>query len=402
MDSTSHDPKSGGENGKTESLPEIRIRLIDKALSVFAMLMIPALVVSTCRTLYTGWKPLYDLQIGIVVALGLVTPLRRRLGTETKIWVVLICCLALAIGGMLQFGLLSASGVIFSTACVLATLLLSHRAGMWFLALAALATVATIAIVEDTLATYTFNVLTYLRHPLSWLGEAIALLLFTGVTVAVLGVTRRTLVHALESLANRNAELEQAYAKLSTEMAEHERLEDEETRFYRDTIASVTGGRLRLVDKAETAEMLRSAEVRRTLTDAESVAVARKEVKAFCAAKGLPGDDLDLFMGGVGEAMANAVKHAGGGEVCMYSTNGSVWVGASDKGPGIPTFALPSVAFRRGYSTKSSMGMGYSIILDAADQITLSTGPEGTVVILTKLIGEEKPCLSLDDLPDTW
>lgn len=64
--------------------------------------------------------------------------------------------------------------------------------------------------------------------------------------------------------------------------------------------------------------------------------------------------------------------------------------------------ALPSVAFRRAYSTKASLGMGYSIMMDVADRITLSTGSGGATVILTKLIAEEKPCLSLEDLSDTW
>lgn len=401
MERTSH-PEDSGETGNTETLSDIRSRVIDKALAVFAILMIPALIISIARTIYTGWKSLYYLQIVVVAVLGLVILLRRKLHTETRVWIVLISCLVLAIGGMLQFGLLSASGVIFSTACILATVLLGERAGAGFLALAATVTLAVVIILRNRLADHTFDVFTYLSHPVSWVGEALALLLFTGVTVAVMGTVRRALLRTLRSLSSRNAELEQAYTSLAAEAAERRRLEEEKQQFYRDTIGSVTDGKLRLVDREETTEVLRSAEVHSAITDPESVSGARGQVKDFCTGKGLSGDNLDLFLVGVGEDMTNALKHAGGGEVAMGSAEGAVWVGVSDTGPGIPTLALPSVAFRRAYSTKASLGMGYSIMMDVADRITLSTGREGATVILTKLIGKEKPCLSLDDLSDTW
>jgi anti-sigma regulatory factor (Ser/Thr protein kinase) len=109
-----------------------------------------------------------------------------------------------------------------------------------------------------------------------------------------------------------------------------------------------------------------------------------------------------MFLASVGEAMTNALKHANGGEVFCGSSREELWVGIADTGPGISTLTIPSAMLRRGYSTKASLGMGFSIMLDASDRVLLSTGPEGTTVILFKRLGEEIPRISLADLADTW
>jgi hypothetical protein len=63
---------------------------------------------------------------------------------------------------------------------------------------------------------------------------------------------------------------------------------------------------------------------------------------------------------------------------------------------------LPRVALEKGYSTKASLGLGYSIILDASDRAVLSTGPEGTLIVMEKDKTPEEPPTNLDILPDTW
>ena len=45
--------------------------------------------------------------------------------------------------------------------------------------------------------------------------------------------------------------------------------------------------------------------------------------------------------------------------------------------------------FRHGFSTKVSLGMGYTIMLELADRLWLATSPAGTVLQLEKRVRPE-------------
>ena len=58
-----------------------------------------------------------------------------------------------------------------------------------------------------------------------------------------------------------------------------------------------------------------------------------------------------------------------------------------------------------GFSTKPSLGMGYSIILSHAKRVHLSTGPHGTTVVMdmrTEAPETPKALVTLDQIPDLW
>jgi hypothetical protein len=63
---------------------------------------------------------------------------------------------------------------------------------------------------------------------------------------------------------------------------------------------------------------------------------------------------------------------------------------------------LPHATLRRGYSSKASMGMGYSIMMEATDNILLCTGSEGTIIVLSVNTVAPRHDMSLDDFPDNW
>lgn len=185
-------------------------------------------------------------------------------------------------------------------------------------------------------------------------------------------------------------------------IAYEKHLDEQKRSFYRDTILSVTEGKLDICEDACVTEYITQAQMKIDVNIASEVADARHAVEAFCRERGLVDDQLDLFMLGVGEAITNAIKHAR--EACVYAgtENGSVWVAVSDKGSGIGSLVLPKAILRRGFSTKPSLGIGYSIMLDVSDSIYLSTGREGTTVVLVKLISANPSEPSLFGLPDTW
>jgi len=179
-------------------------------------------------------------------------------------------------------------------------------------------------------------------------------------------------------------------------------LDEQKRQFYRDTILSVTGGKLNICEAAQIRPYISKAELKIHVRGAHEIAQARREVEAFCRERGLEGDRLDSFMIGVGEALTNAVKHASGGRIYAGVKNGSIWVGISDRGPGIGSLILPRAVLLRGFSTKPSLGLGYTIMLEVADEVLLKTGDRGTTVILVKQIKEPDIRLAPEMLPDTW
>lgn len=185
------------------------------------------------------------------------------------------------------------------------------------------------------------------------------------------------------------------------DITERKRVDSEKRAFYRQTIMSVTDGKLDICEAAEVEAYLACAESTVDLGSADDMARARRMVEAVCTSHGLTGVRSDEFTIAAGEAITNAVKHGSGGRVLAGTSDGNVWVAIADRGHGIDSLILPKAVLRRGFSTKPSLGLGYTIMLDVADRVLLCTGASGTTVILLKSIQPPRP-VTLADVVDTW
>lgn len=90
------------------------------------------------------------------------------------------------------------------------------------------------------------------------------------------------------------------------------------------------------------------------------------------------------------EAITNAIKHAQGGYVQIYKKDDIIQVLVTDSGPGIDFKNLPKATLLAGYSTKGTLGVGFSVMLELCDRILLSTQPGNTMVILEKSVKEKE------------
>jgi PAS domain S-box-containing protein len=185
------------------------------------------------------------------------------------------------------------------------------------------------------------------------------------------------------------------------DITERKRTEEEKREFYRETILNVTDGKLSICDEIDIQPYQDRSTLQIKLNNAADIAQVRNEVEHFCKQQILSEDRINEFMIGIGEAIANAVKHSGCGTVFAGANDESVWVGVSDKGPGIESLILPRAVLRHGFSTKRSLGLGYSMMLQVADHILLKTDKTGTSVLLLKNCREEVRT-ALDMIPDTW
>jgi PAS domain S-box-containing protein len=152
---------------------------------------------------------------------------------------------------------------------------------------------------------------------------------------------------------------------------------------YVDVLDAVTGGKLILLTDAELRDELGTPvldpvafSVPAELADARRTVVAAAEER-------FPGRirHTDL-LSTVGEALDNAIKHAGGGTYQAFARDGSLQIAITDDGPGIDFRTLPRATLVPGFSTAASLGMGFTIMLQLCERVMLATRPGRTVVTL--------------------
>jgi PAS domain S-box-containing protein len=185
------------------------------------------------------------------------------------------------------------------------------------------------------------------------------------------------------------------------DITERKQAEQERRAFYRETILNATDGKLLISDEVDIEPYVSTAGITIDLSSPSEVGLVRDTAKRFLSAHGLFEDRLNDFLIAISEGTANVAKHAGSGHIYVGADNVSVWAVVSDRGPGISSLILPKAVLLRGFSTKPSMGLGYSVMLQLADRVLLKTDRNGTDVVMIKFLHEE-PVDTLASIPDTW
>jgi len=151
--------------------------------------------------------------------------------------------------------------------------------------------------------------------------------------------------------------------------------------FHRQTLRSVTGGRLRLCEPADVPALLRGERLlSMPLLEAPDVSLFRRHLRTIAARRGFSDGRLDDLCSCVSEAAANAVRHSGGGVVQVWAADEGVTVLVSDCGAGLAPDALLGAGEG---APGDTLGLGFRLMLALADTVALSTGAEGTQLVLT-------------------
>ncbi|MBE0476139.1 MAG: ATP-binding protein [Coriobacteriia bacterium] len=153
-------------------------------------------------------------------------------------------------------------------------------------------------------------------------------------------------------------------------------------RAYMDVLDAVSGGKLVLMTREEIEAALGEATgPPRPMESYLDVSEARPRLAEELLRLGLA-VDADLFLHPFAEAATNAVKHAGRGEWSVRVKDRAVQVVVADHGGGIDFRTLPAATLVPGYSTVPTLGMGFTIMLQYADRVLLTTESGRTVVAL--------------------
>jgi CheY-like chemotaxis protein len=209
---------------------------------------------------------------------------------------------------------------------------------------------------------------------------------------------KRHQAHLEEQVEQRTAALRLALDEVVATQKRLLEAEQEKKYFYGEVLRTVTEGKFHLVDDADlVADGQLAAE--EPLETPEACRRLRLLLEAIAQNAGMDADRTSDLLLGVGEAAANAVKHAGQGHSAIYVSEEQVTVQVRDQGQGIRAAALPASVLLAGYSTKISLGMGFTLMLNVVDRLRLATSQEGTVVQLEKTIlpmeDEEERLLAL-------
>lgn len=158
------------------------------------------------------------------------------------------------------------------------------------------------------------------------------------------------------------------------------------TRAYQDVLSAATRGRLLLMDTDEIHPLLAEGERlgSQRLDHMMDGQAARHLIEQAAQEAGLSGSDVFRLKVCASEAMTNVFKHAGRGSVEVRRTEDRIRVIVSDQGDGIPLEILPRAILVEGYSTKHSLGKGFSIMLQYLDRLVICTSAGGTTMILER------------------
>lgn len=173
--------------------------------------------------------------------------------------------------------------------------------------------------------------------------------------------------------------------------------EIEKKTFCRDVVLAVTQGKFHLVESHEF-HPLPNAGPEYPLADPEDCAGMRRLLEPFAREAGMEEECVQDLLLIAGEAATNTVKHAVGGRWQAGHDGKGVWVRVWDTGGGIHANELPRVLFKKGYSSKISLGLGYTLMLSLSDEMLLATDATGTTLQFFKSMHKEEEAGEFDDL----
>jgi anti-sigma regulatory factor (Ser/Thr protein kinase) len=174
------------------------------------------------------------------------------------------------------------------------------------------------------------------------------------------------------------------------------RQEENIRRAYVDVLDAVTGGKLILLTDEELAGQLGVPLMKpESVTAPRGLSEARATIASVAAEQFPDWAPVIDVRTPVGEALVNALRHAGGGTYQLFAREATLQVMIRDEGPGIDFRTLPRATLQRGFSTESSLGMGFTIMLQVCERVLLSTRPGRTSVVL-EFAAKQPPMEALD------
>lgn len=161
--------------------------------------------------------------------------------------------------------------------------------------------------------------------------------------------------------------------------------EDTEWKIYRDVISAATQGQFLLISDEEI-DQYKSGVVfcEGEIKNRSDIPLCRNNAKANLEKMGIDKSKMMNWLLVLSEAITNTIKHGEEGKMTLIDDekNNEVRFVIEDKGPGFSLKDLPNMTLLSGYSTKRSMGQGFTLMMKMAQRVLLSNSTEGATIIL--------------------
>ena len=187
-----------------QNLKNVRTELIHSIFTALSILGPLAVLGSLSRAFSIGWKPVMFLQVAAVILVLLVSLFRHKLTLGFKSACFIGVLFVPAIGGIIQFGLLSTMIICLAVAPSFALMLYGKRSAIIiFVAAIGSFCLIGIRIISEGIIP-PVDLAAYIVSPLAWLNAALTNLLITGLLLFAHYRYSRTLVKALETLQQQD------------------------------------------------------------------------------------------------------------------------------------------------------------------------------------------------------
>ncbi|WP_180956471.1 ATP-binding protein [Bacillus canaveralius] len=161
--------------------------------------------------------------------------------------------------------------------------------------------------------------------------------------------------------------------------------ENNEWEVYRDVIYAATQGQFLLISYEEVNKYTEGTVLLNTeIKNRSDIPVSRNQAKDTLEQKGFSKSKIMSWILVLSEAITNTIKHAEEGKLTIIEDkkNNEIRFVIEDKGPGFALKELPKNTLLAGYSSKKSMGQGFTLMMKMARQVLLFTSSKGSTIIL--------------------
>ena len=188
------------------------------------------------------------------------------------------------------------------------------------------------------------------------------------------------------NVVSRKAKYGYGGGKMDVQQDLEENKEQSEKLFkaYKDVIFAATQGKINLLNYRDSISIASEGILCMNflLEQPEHVTLARQRIIDMLTQKKNLLHRLDKIELCVSEAATNVIKHAKHGEIQVRALGDMIRIIVWDRGPGMDYDRLPYMLLLKGYSTKNSLGLGFSLISKYADRVQLSTSKFGTFLFI--------------------
>jgi PAS domain S-box-containing protein len=167
---------------------DIKEKILNSVLHIFAVFVFPLLVSSVLRFSVTGWIFVYLVQIIVVSLFFTVYFLRNFLSLRVKSIFVVCITLVIALLGIKSFGYIGPGILYFIISILIANLFLGRKQGYYLIAITAIAFLLFGYFFIRGKLVYNFDLMNFLHLPFSWISYG--LVLFPVILIIIITINK--------------------------------------------------------------------------------------------------------------------------------------------------------------------------------------------------------------------